>query len=107
MAKDKKQNSGKRVPSVHYPPDLEAQYANLVRITHTPSEFVFDFARILPVTERPEVKSRILMSPLSAKLLYRALGENLAKYEKKFGEIQSPGSSSLAETLFRPPDDTE
>jgi hypothetical protein len=107
MAKEKQNQAKKQPPTVHYPPDLDVEYTNLVRITHTPSEFVFDFARILPVTERPEVKSRIMMSPLSAKLLYRALGENLAKYESKFGDIKIPGTTNLAESLFRPPDDGE
>ena len=42
-----------------------------------------------------------LMSPLSAKLLLRALNENLARYEAAFGEISVP-SSTLAEQLFKP-----
>ncbi|MBS1250627.1 MAG: hypothetical protein MAG431_02221 [Chloroflexi bacterium] len=92
----------KKLLSVEVPPDLEAQYANMVRITHSFSEMVFDFARMLPGQKKPEVEARIIMSPLSAKLFYRALGENLAKYEKKFGEIKSPGSTSLAASLFRP-----
>ena len=53
------------------------------------------------------VSSRIVMSPLGAKLLYRALAENLAKYEAAFGEIKVPGSGSLAEHLFRPPNPPE
>jgi len=40
------------------------------------------------------------MSPLSAKLLLRALTENLARYEANLGEITVP--SNLAENLFRP-----
>ncbi len=42
------------------------------------------------------------MSPLSAKLLLRALTENLARYEAAFGEINVPVNTSLAEHLFRP-----
>jgi hypothetical protein len=42
------------------------------------------------------------MSPLSAKLFYRALGENLAKYEASYGEIQIPQKQTLADQLFRP-----
>jgi hypothetical protein len=80
-------------------------YANLVRITHSPSEFVFDFAQMLPGLKEPEFKSRVLVSPLSAKLIYKALGENLAKFEANFGEISLPGSSSLADSLFQPPPD--
>jgi hypothetical protein len=30
------------------------------------------------------------MTPMNAKLLHQALGENLAKYEEKYGEIQTP-----------------
>jgi hypothetical protein len=40
------------------------------------------------------------MTPLSAKLLQRALAENLARYEAAFGEIKVPGNT-LADTLFR------
>jgi hypothetical protein len=43
------------------------------------------------------------MSPIGAKLFYRALGDNLSKYEANFGEIKLPGGISLAEHLFRPP----
>ena len=85
------------------PEDLEPIYANLVRITHSPSELVMDFARMLPGHKPAEVLARILLSPLSAKLFYRAMGENLSKYESKFGEINIPGDSSLAEHLFKPP----
>jgi hypothetical protein len=43
------------------------------------------------------------MSPLGAKLLQRALAENLSKYEAAYGEIKIPGENSLADFLFRPP----
>jgi len=94
-----------KVPSITIPPDLEAVYSNLARITHTPSEFIFDFAQMMPGLTAPALKSRVLLSPLSAKLIYKALGDNLAKYESAFGEISLPGSSSLAESLFHPPQD--
>jgi hypothetical protein len=42
------------------------------------------------------------MSPLSAKLLLRALTENLARYEAAFGAINMPVNSTLADNLFRP-----
>lgn len=85
------------------PAELQAAYVNLARITHSPSEIVMDFALILPGGQPAEIQSRVLMSPLSAKLFYNALGDNLAKYEAKFGPIQIPGGTSLAEHLFRPP----
>jgi hypothetical protein len=43
------------------------------------------------------------MSPLGAKLLQRALAENLSRYETAFGEIKIPGENSLADSLFHPP----
>jgi hypothetical protein len=87
--------------------DLAAEYANLVRIAHTPSELVFDFAHLLPGGGHAQVSSRIIMSPLAAKLFHRALTENLSKYEAVFGKIELPGDSSLADQLFRqkPPSD--
>jgi Protein of unknown function (DUF3467) len=85
------------------PEDLEPIYANLVRISHSPAELVFDFAQMLPGNARARILSRLLMSPIGAKLFYRALGENLARYEAAFGEINIPGDPSLASNLFRPP----
>lgn len=76
--------------NVELPADLEAVYANFVMITHSPSEVVLDFARILPNVPKAKVYSRILMTPMNAKLLLRALGENLKKFEEQFGEIKTP-----------------
>lgn len=91
-----------QLPPLEVPAGLGVEYANLVRIAHSPSELVFDFAHLLPGSLPAQVRARIVMSPLGAKLFYRALAENLAKYEAAFGEIPVPGSSSLAEHLFRP-----
>ena len=85
------------------PPDSEAVYSNQVMIAHTPSELVFNFAQMVPGNASAKVKSQILMSPIGAKLFFRALGENLGKYESNFGEIQIPGGSSLVQQLFKPP----
>ena len=101
---NKPQKGKPQIHKMEIPEDLEPLYVNVVRITHSPSEMVLDFARILPGMTPAKVISRLLMSPLSAKLFHQALGENLAKYEASFGEIKMPGgSSSLAEHLFRPP----
>jgi hypothetical protein len=90
-------------PPLEVPADLNAVYANLVRIAHSPSELVFDFAHLLPGVTPARVCTRVVMSPLGAKLLQRALSENLARYEATFGEIKVPGEASLADHLFRPP----
>jgi len=89
-------------PTLEIPPGLDMVYANLARISHSPADIVIDFAHLLPSDTNAIVKARVLMSPLSAKLLLRALGENLVRYEAAFGEINVPVNTSLAEHLFRP-----
>jgi hypothetical protein len=89
-------------PSLEIPSGLDIVYANLARISHSPADIVLDFAHILPGETKATVKARVLMSPLSAKLLMRALAENLSRYESAFGEINVPTNSTLAENLFRP-----
>ncbi len=89
-------------PRLEFSAETEPVYANMARITHSPSEFVIDLARLLPGDSGAKVQARVLMSPLSAKLFFRALSDNLAKYEANFGEIKVPGSPSLADQLFRP-----
>jgi hypothetical protein len=83
---------------------LQPAYANLVRIAHSSTDFVLDFARFLPGELKAPVAARVILSPLAAKLLLKALAENVARYESTFGviTIPGPGSSSLAENLFRP-----
>lgn len=98
------QEKNKKQPKLNLSPGTPVHYANLVRITHSPSEFVLDYARMLPGLKEPDIVDRVLLSPQTAKLLFRALGENIAKYEARFGEIDLPGSSALAESLFRPPE---
>ena len=90
-------------PVLEIPPDLKTDYANVVRIAHSPSELVFDFAHLLPGVTPARVCTRVVMSPLGAKLLQRALAENLARYETAYGEIKIPGENTLADFLFRPP----
>ena len=96
-----------QMPPLEIPQELVVEYVNLVRISHSPSELVFDFAQLLPGSSPAIVQSRIVMSPLSAKLFQRALAENLAKYETSFGEISVPGNSSLANHLFHNPNPPE
>jgi hypothetical protein len=89
-------------PILEIPAGLETVYANLARISHSPADIVMDFAHLLPGEVKATVRSRVLMSPLSAKLLLRALTENLSRYEAAFGEIPVPVNSSLADNLFKP-----
>lgn len=89
-------------PKIIVPEGMEPAYANLARISHSPADIVIDFAHILPGETTANIRSRVVMTPLSAKLLLRALNENIARYEAAFGEISVPSNSSLAESLFRP-----
>jgi len=84
------------------PAGVEPQYVNLARIAHSPSDIVIDFAHLLPGEPRAKIRSRVVMTPLSAKLLLRALTENIARYEAAYGEINIPVNSTLADNLFRP-----
>lgn len=92
--------AGQQSVPIELPADLEAIYTNFAMITHSPSEVLIDFARVLP-NMKARVQTRVVMTPLNAKLLLSALGENLAKFEAQFGEIVVP--THLADHLFRPP----
>ena len=89
-------------PKIIIPDGMEPAYTNLARISHSPADIVIEFAHMLPGESTANIRSRVVMSPLSAKLLLRALAENLGRYEAAFGEIHVPANNSLAENLFRP-----
>jgi hypothetical protein len=65
----------------------EGQYSNLAVISHSSSEFVFDFIKIMPGMPKGKVKSRVMMTPQHAKRLLRALNDNIVKYESQLGKI--------------------
>ncbi|MBZ0308713.1 MAG: DUF3467 domain-containing protein [Anaerolineae bacterium] len=95
---------GNRI-QIEIPASLRAVYSNFALIIHTASEFFVDFAQILPGIPKTQVHTRVVMSPTHAKLLYKALGENLEQYEAKHGAIEVP--PTLADQLFgglKPPE---
>lgn len=71
-------------------------YSNLVLISHSPSEFVFDFIRVVPGMPKAKVHSRIIMAPAHAKSFLKALADNVNKYESQFGEITPVGQAGGA-----------
>jgi hypothetical protein len=103
MAQQQKRSAPRpqRQIQIELPTDLEATYANFALITHSASEMIVDFARALPNVPKTKVYARIIMTPINAKLLHQALGENLAKFEEKFGEIKTPdrGFASPSERM--------
>ena len=88
------------LPPMELPDDLAIVYSNVVRISHSLADFIFDFTQLLPGQDS-KVAARVVMSPQATKLLLRALAENLARYEAVYGEIRLPGDNTLATDLFR------
>lgn len=76
-------------------------YSNLAIITHSASEFVIDFVRIMPGTPKAQVKSRIILTPEHAKRLLGALEDNISKYEAAHGVIKDvQGSGPVMPVTF-------
>ena len=87
---------------IELPAQLDAVYSNLVVIQHSPSEFILDFARVLPNMPTAKVVARVVMTPMHAKLLLHALQENLDKFEAQYGPIYMPQEGeALANQLFK------
>ena len=75
-------------------------YANFASIVHNYAEFILDFGRIVPGREEVQVVSRLVMTPVHARQLLRALTENVAIYERSFGAIQDgPQQAPTAPTM--------
>ncbi len=92
--------AGKRNVKLAFPQDASAAYSNMVMITHTAHEVIFDFIQVMPSDDRARVQQRIMMTPTHSKLFLHALQDNIAKYEAKHGEIAAAGRQTLADQLF-------
>lgn len=66
-------------------------YSNLAVITHSSSEFVIDFVRVMPGVPKANVKSRIILTPDHAKRFLRTLEDNIAKFESSHGKLKEQG----------------
>lgn len=87
MSNEGNQQGENRLQMEIGPEVAKGTYANFVMIAHSPSEIVLDFAGLMPGTPKAIVNSRIVMAPEHAKRLLFALQDNIAKYERAFGEI--------------------
>lgn len=75
-------------------------YANFASIVHNFAEFLIDFGRIVPGRDEVQVVSRVVMTPVHAKQLLRALSENVAIYERNFGAIsEGPQGAPTTHTM--------
>jgi hypothetical protein len=82
----------------------QGTYSNLAVITHSASEFVIDFVRIMPGIPKAQVKSRIILTPEHAKRLVAALQDNIDKYESVHGIIKEvKGSTPVLPLTFGGP----
>jgi hypothetical protein len=79
--------------------EAEGIYANLALITHSPAEFVVDFARMVPGAPKAKVHARIILTPQSAKALSRLLDANLERWEKAHGEIKLAGQGGTGHNI--------
>ena len=70
-------------------------YSNLVIISHSNTEFVLDFVKVMPGMPKAKVKSRILMTPQHAKRLKKALEENISKFEAQHGTVKEIENASF------------
>jgi len=73
----------------------EGIYSNLAIITHSNSEFVVDFVKIMPGVPKAKVKSRIVLTPQHAKRLLNALADNISKFEAVHGTIKQTDNPAL------------
>jgi len=91
MAEDKNQQNQL---NIELPEEIaEGIYANLAIISHSHSEFVVDFIRMMPNIPKAKVKARIILTPQHAKRLMRALADNIKKFEGQFGVIDETDQS--------------
>ncbi len=81
----------------------EGTYSNLAIISHSNSEFVIDFIRLVPNVPKAKVKSRIILTPQHAKRLMRALADNIKKFEAQFGVIDEPEQPPFPPMNFSTP----
>jgi len=87
MAEEKKQKKQNQI-NIELPEEMaDGIYANLAIISHSHSEFVVDFIRMLPNVPKAKVKSRVIITPEHAKRFLSALADNVKKYEAQHGKI--------------------
>ncbi|MBQ2415399.1 MAG: DUF3467 domain-containing protein, partial [Alistipes sp.] len=79
----------------------EGNYSNLAIISHSTSEFILDFATILPGLNKAKVKSRIILTPEHAKRLLYSLQENITRYESDIAQIEIPQPQRAEDAILK------
>lgn len=60
---------------------ITGKYANFMRVSHTPTEFVLDYCMVEGMPNAHSV-ARIIINPLHMKSFTAALQENIRRYEE-------------------------
>lgn len=81
----------------------EGLYSNLAIISHSHSEFVLDFIRMMPNMPKAKVKARVILTPQHAKRLLRALADNIKKFESQFGTVEDIEPGGIPPMNFNTP----
>ncbi|MDR1357260.1 MAG: DUF3467 domain-containing protein [Tannerellaceae bacterium] len=84
-----KSNSGAEIQVELSEEIAQGTYSNLAIIAHSSFEFIIDFIRMVPGVPKAKVKSRIILTPDSAKRLLYALEDNIRKFEEQQGKIDN------------------
>ncbi|OGS13737.1 MAG: hypothetical protein A2285_03495 [Elusimicrobia bacterium RIFOXYA12_FULL_57_11] len=86
---ENKQDPNKAIQLEVQMDDITAQglYANLAGVTHSETEFIFDFLFLQPNQAKAKLRARVISSPVHTKRFLAALLENIKRYEERFGVI--------------------
>ncbi len=79
--------------------ESEGIYSNLALITHSPAEFIIDFARIVPGAQKAKIYSRVITTPQHAKALLDLLEKNIKAFEDKYGAIRKAGPDDARDNI--------
>jgi len=79
--------------------ELQGMYSNLAMIHHGAEEFTLNFIYLFPNGAQGKLLGSMIVSPAHAKRIWRALGENIARYESQFGSIKEEPQPAPAPTV--------
>ncbi|MDR0970885.1 MAG: DUF3467 domain-containing protein [Bacteroidales bacterium] len=89
------EEKGNKKMDIELPSELATGvYSNLQIINHSATEFIIDFVQMMPGVPKPQVRSRVILSPEHAKKLLYALKDNIAKFEQQNGVITESNNPS-------------
>ena len=79
--------------------ELVGQFSNLAMIHHNGEEFTLHFIYVFPNAPHGKLVGSVILSPGHAKRLWRALGENITRFESQFGPISESPTPATPPTV--------